>query len=168
MIEAMDINKILSEIIPSDDYQHRNGFSNEHLIDKLSDEENLKVETELINMLQKKPDMLIVETLGYMKSEKSLPVLYELLKKADDGMAKLILASSIYRINKDKELVEIAISSFKELEKSKDAYYIYRVIPTFYYLAKFQEQKTTKLLEEYSKHSEYLISYNAKQVLGNL
>lgn len=165
-MEAMDINKIISEIIPPDDYQHRNGFSNERLIDKLSDEELFKVETELITMLQKKPDMLIVETLGYMKSEKSLPALYELLKKSTDGMAKLILVSSIYRINRDKELVEIAISSFKELEKVKDAYYVYRIIPTFYYLSKFQESKTTKLIEEYSKHSEYLISYNAKQALG--
>jgi hypothetical protein len=162
----MDINKIVSEIIPPDDYQHRNGFSNEHLIDKLSDEEKLKVEIELINMLQKKPDILIGETLGYMKSEKSLPVLSELLKKTDEGMAKLILASSIYKINKDKELVEIAISSFKELEKPKDAYFVYRVIPTFYYLAKFQEPEIERLLEEYTKHSEYLISYNAKQALG--
>lgn len=166
MMEAMDINKIINEIIPYDDYQHRNGFSNEHLFDKLSDEEKIKVETELIHMLQKKPDMLMVETLGYMKSEKSLPVLYELLKKSVDGMAKLILASSIYRINKHKELVKIAISSFKELEKVKDVNYVYRIIPTFYYLSKFQEPKTTKLIEEYSKHSEYLISYNAKQVLG--
>jgi hypothetical protein len=166
MMDAMDINKIISEIIPPDDYQYRNGFSNEHLIDKLSNDEKSEVETELITMLQQKPDMLIVETLGYMKSEKSLPVLYELLKKSSEGMAKLILASSTYRINKDKELVEIAIASFKEIEKIKDAYYVYRIIPTFYYLVKFQESKITKLIEEYSKHPEYLISYNAKQVLG--
>lgn len=165
-MQAMDINKIISDIIPPDDYKHRNGFSNEKLIDKLSDDEIFKVETELIMMLQKKPDMLIVETLGYMKSEKSLPVLYELLKKSTEGMSKLILASSVYRINKDKELVEIAIASFKEIAEIKDAYYVYRIIPTFYYLVRFQESEITRLIEEYSKHPEYLISYNAKQVLG--
>ena len=166
MIEAMDINKIISEIIPPDDYQHRNGFSNEHLIDKLSEDEKFKVETELINLLKKTPDMLIVDTLGYMKSERALPVLYELVEKAGEGMAKLILASSIYGINKNKELVEIAITSFRGLEKPKDAYYIYSVIPAFYYLAKFHEPEIEKLIEEYTKHSEYLISYKAKQALG--
>lgn len=162
------INKIVSEIIPPDDYQHRNGFSNEHLIDMLSDEEKFKVETELVNMLHKKTDMLIVETLGYMKFEKALPVLYELLEISDEGMAKLILASSIYRINKDKKLVEVAISSFEELEKFKDAYYVYRIVPTFYYLAKFQEPEIIKLIQKYTTNSDYLISYNAKQVLGKL
>lgn len=167
MMKEMDINKIVSEIIPPDDYQHRNGFSNYHLIEKLSDEDKFQVEAQLIDRLQKKPDILIVETLAYMNSVKSLPILYDLLKTSDGGMAKLILASSIYKINRDKELVEIAISSFEELEKNKDTYCVYRLIPAFYYLAKFQESKTTKLLEEYSKNSEYLISYNAKQALEN-
>lgn len=164
----MDINKIVSEIIPPDDYQHRNEFSNEHLIEKLSEEEKSKVETELINLLQKTPDTLIVETLGYMKSEKALSVLYELLEKSDEGIAKLILVSSIYEITKNKELVEIAITSFKGLENPKDAYYVFRVIPAFYYLAKIHEPEIVRLLEEHTKHSEYLISYNAKQALGKL
>jgi hypothetical protein len=81
MIEAMDINKIISEIIPPDDYQHRNGFSNEHLIDKLSEDEKFKVETELINLLKKTPDMLIVDTLGYMKSERALLFCMNCLKR---------------------------------------------------------------------------------------
>ena len=59
----------------------------------------------------------------------------------------------------------MAISSFKELEKIKDAYYVYRMIPTFYHLAKFKESKTKKLIKYYINNSEYLISYNAKQAL---
>jgi hypothetical protein len=168
MIETMDINKILNKIIPPDDYQHRNGFSNVNLIDGLSEEEKIVLETKLVSMLQKELDILIVETLAYMKSEKSLPILYELLKKSSDEMTKLILASSIYMVNKDNKLVEIAISSFKEIEKIKDAYYVYRIIPTFYYLSKFKLSETTELIQEYSKHSEYLISYNAKQNLEML
>jgi len=160
MMEAMDINKIVSEIIPPDDYQHRNGFSNEHLIDKLSDEEKFKVETELINMLQKKPDMLIVQTLGYMKSEKSLPVLYELLESLNEEMAKIITATSIFEINQDQKMIEIAKASFKSIKDK------FQLISAFHYLMRLQDSEISKLIQEYTTNSDYLISYNAKQVLG--
>lgn len=167
MMKGMDINKVINEIIPPDDYQHRNGFSNEHIIDKLSDEDKFRIEAELIDKLRKKPDMLIAETLAYMNSAKSLPLLYDLLKTSDEGMAKLILASSIYRINKDTSMIDIAIIVIRKIDNKRDAYYVHKLTSAFYYLSKFQEPKTTKLLEEYSKHSEYLVSYNAKQALEN-
>lgn len=162
MMEAMDINKIVSEIIPPDDYQHRNGFSNEHLIDKLSDEEKFEVETELIKILQKKPDMLIVETLGYMKSEKSLPVLYELLESLNDKMAKIITATSIFEINQDQKMIEIAKASFNSIKDK------FQLISAFHYLMRLQDSEISKLIQEYTTNSDYLISYNAKQVLGKL
>lgn len=158
----MDINKIVSEIIPPDDYQHRNGFSNEHLIDKLSDEEKFKVETELVNMLHKKTDMLIVETLGYMKSEKSLPVLYKLLDSLNDEMAKVITATSIFEINQDQKMIEVAKASFKTIKDK------FQLIFAFHYLVRLQDSEISKLILAYTTNSDYLISYNAKQVLGKL
>lgn len=159
-MEAMDINKIISEIIPPDDYLHRNGFSNEQLIDKLSDEEIFKVETELITMLQKKPDMLIVETLGYMKSKKSLSVLYELLESLNDEMTKIITATSIFEINQDQKMIEKAKVSFKAIKDK------FKLISAFHYLIRLQDSEISKLIQEYSTNSDYLISYNAKQALG--
>lgn len=158
----MDINKIVSEIIPPEDYQHRNGFSNEHLIDKLSDVEKIKIETELINMLLKKSDMLVVETLAYMRSDKSLPVLYELLEILKEEMAKIITATSIFEINKDQEMIEIAKASFKTIKDK------FQLITAFRYLVKFHDSEISKLIQEYTTNSDYLISYNAKQVLGKL
>ena len=158
----MDINKIVSEIIPPEDYQHRNGFSNEHLIDKLSDVEKIKIETELINMLLKKSDMLVVETLAYMRSDKSLPVLYELLEILKEEMAKIITATSIFEINKDQEMIEIAKASFKTIKDK------FQLITAFRYLVRFHDSEISKLIQEYTTNSDYLISYNAKQVLGKL
>jgi hypothetical protein len=62
-----NIETIIKEIIPPDDYQHRNGFCNESYIDKLNDLEKIQVEDELINMFQKSDDLLIADTLAYMK-----------------------------------------------------------------------------------------------------
>lgn len=160
MMEAMDINKIISEIIPLDDYQHRNGFSNVHLIYNLSNEERFNVETELITMVQKKPDMLIVETLGYMKSEKSLPVLYELLENVNDEMEKIIISTSIFEINQDQKMLEKAKASFKTIKDK------FQLISAFHYLIRLQDPEITKLIQEYTTNSDYLISYNAKQVFG--
>lgn len=159
MIKSMDINKIISEIIPPDDYQHRNGFSNEHVIDKLSDDDKFQVEAELIDMLQKKSDMLIVETLGYMKSNKSLPVLYELLENLNNKMAKIITAFSIFEINQDQKMIGVAKSSLKNIKDK------YQLIPAFHYLMRFQDPEISELIREYTTSSDYLISYNAKQAL---
>jgi hypothetical protein len=153
----MDIN----QIIPLDDYQHRNGFSNDYLIDVLDDEEIFKLESELIRMIKKKSDMLVVETLGYIKSKRSLPTLYELLEKSQEEMMRIIIAVSIFEINQDKKMIEITRSSFKEIKDK------YQLISAFYYIVKFQDSDITQLILEYTTNSDYLIAYNAKQVLKN-
>jgi len=62
----MDIEKIVAEIIPPSDYQHRNGFNNVPLIDKLSDDEKRGVQDALIYKLlfesEKEIDTLVIET----------------------------------------------------------------------------------------------------------
>src|SRR5437016_4210223 len=104
----MDIGKLISEIIPPSDYQHRNGFSNIDLIDKLGVQERLQVEDSLIYKLlfesdpKKGIDPLIIETLGYLKSEKSISILKELLANSGNEMEKLIIATSIYEITSEE------------------------------------------------------------------
>lgn len=157
----MHINEMITEIIPPSDYQHRNGFSNTHLIDKLNEMEKIEVENALISLLLSNPeDMLIVETLSYMKSEKSVPILKNILQKTQYEMSKIIISSSIFEINWDKEMIDIAINSFKKLPN------IYYLIDSFYYLIKFKNPEINKIIEEYTTHKEDLVSYNAKQVLG--
>jgi hypothetical protein len=160
MDTSKHIERLINEIIPSDDYQHRNGLSNEHIIDKLSEEDKFQVEAKLIDILKKKPDMLIVETLGYMQSEKALFVLYELIEKLNDEIAKIITAVSIFEISKDRKMIKIAETSFKNIKDK------YQLITAFHYLVRFQEVRILSLILEYTTNSDYLISYNAKQVLG--
>ena len=39
-----NIEHLLKELIPPSDYQHRNGFSNEHIILRLTENEKTEVE----------------------------------------------------------------------------------------------------------------------------
>jgi len=155
-----DVNKIVNQVIPPNDYQHRNGFSNEHIIDNLSDEEKFKLEAELINILQQKRDMLIVETLSYLKSEKALPILYNLLDNLDDEMEKIITTISIYELNHDQKMIDIAKSAFLNISDK------FQLIAAFPYLVRFQDSGLTKQIQEFTFNSDYLVSYNAKKVLG--
>jgi len=161
---SRDLEKLINEIIPPDDYQHRNGFSNTRIIDKLNNQERTLVEENLISMLSDKTDILIVETLAYLRSQKSLSILYTLLDK-NIGTSSIIIAASIFQINKDNQMLEIAIKAFKGLEKTKDAYSVYKLIPMFYYLRKFKNEATNAIINEYTNHSDYLLSCNAKQAL---
>lgn len=165
----MEFEKNIDKIIPPMDYQHRNGFNNIPIIDKLTKEEKQLLEKALIQKLQleaeKEIDTLIVETLAYLKSVVSLPILKKILEMCNDIVIKLRVATAIFEISKDAEMVDIAVSSVKEIDNKKDAYYVYKLTSAFYCLAKFKNEKTKQLIKEYTSDPEYLISYNAKQAL---
>jgi len=165
----MNIDKLINEVIPPKDYYHRNGFNNIPIIDKLTANEKQLLEEALIQKLQseagKEIDTLIVETLAYLKSVASFPVLKKLLKVCNDPIIKLRIATAIFEINQDAEMIDIAISSAKELDNKKSAYYVYELSNAFNYLARFKNEKTKQIIKKYTLHPEYLISYNAKQAL---
>ena len=111
------MKQLIDKIIPPSDSAHRNGFSNTSLIDQINEHEKQQVEDELIYKLlnEAEADMLVVETLAYMKSQKSLPALKRLLEITSYEMSKIIISSSIFEINQDNDMVEIAITSLKKL-----------------------------------------------------
>lgn len=164
----MTIEKLIDEIIPYPaDYSHRNGFSNNHIIDKLNANEKIEVENALINKLSEHPeDLLIIETLAYMKSIKSINAIRKILENSSYDMEILIIASCLFEIYQDNEMIEIAIRSFRQLDNKKDAYYVYKLIGAFYHLSKFNNPVTEEIIKEYVDHKEYLVSYNAKRALG--
>jgi hypothetical protein len=165
----MNIDKLVDEVIPPGDYQHRNGFNNIPIIDELTVSEKQLLEKALIQKLQseagKEIDTLIVETLAYLKSVASLPMLKNLLQVSNDGVIRLRIATAIFEISQDAEMVDIAVSLVKEMDNKKDAYYVYKLSSAFYYILKFKNEKTKQLIKEYASHPEYLISYNAQQAL---
>jgi hypothetical protein len=160
MNELTNMDKLIADIIPPDDYQHRNGFSNTHIIDKLNSQERVLVEDALLNKLLNKTDMLIVETLAYMKSLKSLPILINLLNQCSDAMCRIIIATSVFEINHNNEMIVIGVDAFKSLDNT------YQKISAFYYLRKFKNEATDTIIREYTLHSDFLLSYNAKQALN--
>jgi hypothetical protein len=166
----MNIEKLVQEIIPPCDYQHRNGFNNVPLIDKLNNEDKKQLENLLINRLLSESDdevdTLVVETLAYLKSQKSLPILNELLEKCSDNLTKLIITVSIFEINRDASMIDIAIDVVKKIDDKSDAYYVHKLTSAFYYLIKFRSDEINSIIKEYTNHKEYLIAYNAKQVLN--
>jgi len=157
-----DLTKLIDDIIPyPDDREHRDGFSNEQIIDGLTSEEKDQVESLLLDKLDVRPnDLLIVDTLGYMKSKRSLDKLYKLLNKEERQGNKIIIASSIYSIEPDKKLVDIALEAGRTLTNWWD------LVSIFYYLAKFKNKRTDDFIRQYFNHKEYLVSYNAKRSVG--
>ncbi len=163
----MDINLLIDKIIPPAEYKYRNGFSNHKFIDDLSQIEKGHLENILIVKLKENSsDTLIVETLAYLKSMKSIPILYELLNSDSNLDSKLVIATCIYEINMDSTMIDIAISTFNNIEKKEDAYTNYSLIQAFYYLVKFNSKRLNLILEEYSSHKNYLLSFNANQALN--
>lgn len=160
----MNIDRLVEQIIPPDGYSSRNGFSNSHIIDGLSESEKTLVEEELLRKLEFKTDILIVETLSYLGSEKAIPILSKILEDSAIPMEKLIIVISIYSINEDAKMAQLAISIAMEMLESNINSTI-QAIPILSYLAKLNVPEVYELIEKYSTHTDFLVSYNAKKLL---
>jgi len=161
----MDIDKLVAEIIPPNDRIHRAEFYNIPIIDKLNDDEKKQVADKLIKILSAadRVDSLIIETLAYLKSGDSLPVLYEKLKSNISHMTELIISSSIFEINGDSNMIDIGISAFIKLDRRWKPFYKFDLINGFYYLAKFLSPKSNDLIGKYIDHKDFLVSHNARK-----
>jgi len=156
-----DIKHLISEIIPPQDYQHRNGFGNEQIIDSLSQVEKNEVEKELLKLLKNSSDMLIVDTLAYLKSDNALPLLKIKLSSTTSPTNKIYLARAIYGINtKEVEMKDIAFEAFQKITNE------YQLIDVFYALSYFQDKRLNDLIQSFQNDKRYLVAYNARQVLG--
>ncbi len=156
-----DIDKILEEIIPPNNYQHRNGFSNEHIILSLSEIEKKEIEHRLILMLENSDDILIGETLTILKSIDSLPLLTKKLKSAKSAGLRIIWSSYINDIkNGDDEMKDIALKEFNSVSGK------YSLMLIFHYLSRFNDPRIKEKVRSFINHKDYLIAYNARTSLG--
>lgn len=155
----MDISKIYNKIIPPDDWQSRNGFSNVAIIDGLTDEKKKEVEARLLLDLESRFDILIVETLVYLKCLKLIPFLMLKLAEVKSPEIRVQLSYYIFKLNGDEQMVAKAAESFR-LVKNK-----YALLSIFYFLAAFKRENLNDIIREYTKHKDFLISYNAKNAL---
>lgn len=156
-----EIKQLLIEIIPPDDYQHRNGFSNEHIIISLSEVEKVEVEQNLIEMLKKNGDTLIGETLAIMKSKNSLPTLKKTLELNKNPSTRIIWASYINEIKgDDEEMKNIALNEFENVKEK------YTLISTFHNISRLNDHRIKEKIQTYINHKDYLIAYNARTSIG--
>ncbi|WP_271765055.1 hypothetical protein [Aquimarina algiphila] len=156
----MNIKKIYKKIIPPDTYKDRKDFYNEDLIDNLTSQEKVLIENMLIEDLKSRHDLLIIETLAYMKAEKSIEVIEKRLESVEEPFDKIIIAWFLYNLNKDKSrMVDIAYNNFLLIN---DDYVKTRL---FYYLGKFKENKLNLILETYANNKNILLSENSKAAL---
>ncbi len=161
VLKMRKIADLVEEIIPPSDYQHRNGFSNEQIIDSLTEFEKTEVEKELIKRLESFDDCLIGYTLAYLKSYDSLPSLRIRLNSSRNSSIKIHWANSMYRINPaDSEMKDIA---FKEFQKISEKY---ELIGIFHILAEFDDPRIKDRIKSFQNDKDYLIAYNARTALG--
>ena len=157
----MNIKNKLEKIIPPNNFRYRLDFSNEHLIDELNDQEKKEIEKLLIKKLFDSPDdFLIIETLSYMRSENAIPAMRISLDLCENFLQKIVVAASIYKINHESYMMNIAIDAFEKLYKDIDLIYV------FSYLKKFNSEKTDDLIKRYIDNPNFSVSYKAKRVLG--
>ncbi|WP_420571669.1 hypothetical protein [Kordia sp.] len=156
----MKIKEIYKKIIPSDNYQSRRDFCNHHLIDNLSEKEKLLIENMLIEDLNSRYDLLLIETLTYLNSTKSISVIEEKLKKINEAFDKIVIARCLYKLEKDKsKMIDLAYDNFLLITND------YIKITLFYYLVKFNSNKILKLVKSYTGNKNILLAHNSKAAL---
>jgi hypothetical protein len=65
-------------------------------------------------------------------------------------------------------MINIAINFLKEMDDKHDPYFAYNLIGAFYYLQKFNNSETERIIKSYINHEDFLVGYNAKRALGLL
>jgi hypothetical protein len=83
-----------------------------------------------------------------------------MLKEARLPIEKIIIAASIFEIKKDKDLIAVCIHEFQQIQDPNT------LVASFYYLVRFDDYSTNKLIEHYSNDENYLVSYNAKRAIS--
>ena len=156
-------NELISRIIPPATREFREDFDNTHVIDKLNDQEKDYVEDELLKLTKHKFDLLVIETLLYLKSKKAVAVFKRLLKVESNLSYRILLASAIYELDSSNAKVEdIAINAFNKLEDK------YSIGLAFYDLAKFNSSKVIRIIKNHFNHGEFYVSYHAKESLRSI
>jgi hypothetical protein len=155
------VDRVIEQFLPPQTYQHRKDGPTLGLIDKLTSEEKFVFEQKLIERLEKgDTDIWIVEGLAYVKSEKALPALYNLLSRTGMKPSRITIESSIYQICKDPLMVDAALEDSMQVKDK------FSIISIFYHLAQFRDSRVNDFVRQYFDDPDYLISYNAKRAIG--
>ncbi|ALM08242.1 hypothetical protein SB49_10840 [Sediminicola sp. YIK13] len=158
-----NIENLISKIIPPDSREEREGFTNDEIISALTSEEHKAVEIRLIQMLDKKADLLIGQTLVKMESVNSLSTLLKRLELKNSPFERIIWAGLINNLKMgDPEMEKIAFEEFEKLE------FIYAIQGgIFLDLIKFDSPRINCRIELFVNHKYDLVAHHAKMVLNH-
>ena len=129
------------------------------ILDKLTSDEKVIAEKELINVIEKEP--WAIKGLAKLKSEKALDRLYSLLTKEELGL-KIEAAHAIYLICQDEKMVDIFLE-----EIPKQIYWVV-LAEMLSRLSDFRDDRIIDLLKNYCGHKDFLVSHNAKKALQTI
>lgn len=166
--EDTELYKKFEQIIPPPYYEYRHEFNNEPLIDDLNVNEKAELKSYLLTLLERSandinqtaPDDLVLEALVYLDVKNACHTLYKFLENAKlKPLKKLFIASSIYQLISDDNMINVALQAYEEIKQKGWQVLIH----SCYYLAKFKSEKTKAALIALTKHKDYLVAYNAKR-----
>lgn len=136
------------------------------LLDALNEEERDKAGEQLITRLSSWRDDWPIIGLGHLRSTASLHHLKSLLRRAV-GSSKAYIATSIWKIDGDDEMIDIVIRcSRRSLLSRLNPFYPFSQIDIIYCLAEFDSPKALSRLEELQFDRDCLVSYNATRAVS--
>lgn len=158
-----DLDYLLNQLIPPPIREEREGFTNDHLIELLSDEEKVALVPRLIEMLNNSQDLLVAETLFKIDASVALPQVLECLKQQDSPMEKIVWTELVHHFDEgNPEMEKVAFDAFKELDFNYESEGWIFII-----LIKFNSERINKRIEEFVDHKYFLVAHHAKMVLNH-
>lgn len=156
MANNFDIFK--KEFLEANTWEQRKDGVPLYLLDRLTNEELIAAEAELIKAASLHDDWAIVG-LGHIKSKDAVPTLLKLLSRSKGAM-KVKIAHSVFQISQDEKMKEIVLETVPKITGEHE------LIDVLYYLSLFKDNRITDLLTSYTNHPKYLVAYNATRYLG--
>ena len=162
----MDPSNLLKSIIPPMTREFREQFSNHAFIDGLTREQRRQVELELIPLLEISPiDPLVVDTLIYLKSEESIPILYRLLDKLPEPYQKLHVAQRLHQMTGDPGLFRVATDALHQIGQETGPYRQYGLSSALHIISLFGLPECAIVIQQYLADPEKLVALKARSLV---
>jgi len=139
---------------------YREAWVREDELLKMTDDEKHVAEEFLMQMLDdRRLGFFSLEALTFLETPKVLPILYA--RMGEDNVRdflKSVMASFIYRINGDEEMLASAINKLSSLKKPD-------IVSALGYLYRINRIEVKNAIAEFVDDPEHSIRYNAKRYL---
>jgi hypothetical protein len=157
------MKELIKQIIPPKTRECREGFSNKMLIDQLSEDDRYNIKKELIALLiaSEDTDLLVVETLVYLRCQEALRYFHLMLSKNPSPITFFGLALAIYQLSNDDNVINIMENKMLGLTEQ------YQIVTGLNYLAQIRDSRVVQILNRYANSDSTIVAGVAKSHLVN-